>query len=239
MALHVDEVKFLKGFVDNFSRGDVKSITGSIDRDESLLNRTLTDNGDTSLTLASGNGLFALAENLLQRGARMVPNGFGITPLMKAACAGHAEVVDLLMGYKANIFAKDFKGRTALDWARIGNKVPVCEILERAIDVIIQDQRQAALDAEREREHQGRVATNNRMAALLANEIEATNLDRSWKRRGLQNAGKMIVRPVADIATGVTSGIFGIVLSPAHGLRKAGGIGLARGVVSGIACVGG
>ena len=70
--------------------------------------------------------------------------------------------------------------------------------------------------------------------AVLA---EASSLDRTWKRRGLQNAGQMIVRPVADITMGVASGVAGLLVAPAKGLKKGGGKGLARGVASGVAGV--
>lgn len=67
---------------------------------------------------------------------------------------------------------------------------------------------------------------------------EASNLNRTWKRRGVQNAGQMIVRPVADITMGVTSGVAGLIISPISGFKKAGGKGFAFGMVSGVAgCV--
>ena len=48
---------------------------------------------------------------------------------------------------------------------------------------------------------------------------EASNLNRTWKRRGVQNAGQMIVRPVADLAVGVTSGVAGLIISPISGFK--------------------
>jgi hypothetical protein len=66
---------------------------------------------------------------------------------------------------------------------------------------------------------------------------EATNLNRTWKRRGLQNAGEMLVRPVYDIALGLTTGAAGVIISPVNGFKRAGGKGLAIGVVTGIAGV--
>lgn len=64
---------------------------------------------------------------------------------------------------------------------------------------------------------------------------EATNLNRTWKRRGLQNAGDMLVRPIYDIALGLTTGATGVIISPVNGFKRAGGKGLAVGVVTGIA----
>lgn len=63
---------------------------------------------------------------------------------------------------------------------------------------------------------------------------EATNLNRSWKRRGVQKVGKMIVRPVTDIVYGVTSGVLGLLVSPVTGFKKAGGKGMALGVATGV-----
>ena len=51
---------------------------------------------------------------------------------------------------------------------------------------------------------------------------EATNLERVWKRRGIQNLGEMILRPVSDVLFGFTLGVAGVVTSPYRGARKAG-----------------
>ena len=66
---------------------------------------------------------------------------------------------------------------------------------------------------------------------------EASNLNRVWKRRGVQSVSDMIARPVWDIVSGFGMGISGIFISPYKGLRKRGGIGFVKGVAVGTAGV--
>lgn len=66
--------------------------------------------------------------------------------------------------------------------------------------------------------------------------VETTNLNREWKRRGVQSVGRMVTRPVVDIVLGVAGGISGIVVSPAKGYRSNGNVGLAKGIAVG--CIG-
>jgi vacuolar protein sorting-associated protein 13A/C len=63
--------------------------------------------------------------------------------------------------------------------------------------------------------------------------VETTNLNREWKRRGVQHAGKIITRPFVDIILGVSRGITGLVVSPIKGFRKNGRMGLVRGIAVG------
>jgi hypothetical protein len=62
---------------------------------------------------------------------------------------------------------------------------------------------------------------------------EAMNLNRQWKRRGMQSVRAMIERPVGDLAAGVAGGVFGIVISPIKGYRRAGSSGLVKGLAVG------
>lgn len=64
---------------------------------------------------------------------------------------------------------------------------------------------------------------------------EATNLNRTWKRRGVQSIQEIALRPVVDMALGLTMGTTGFVLSPYRGFRKGGARGLMRGVGIGTA----
>ena len=66
--------------------------------------------------------------------------------------------------------------------------------------------------------------------------VEATNVNRQWKKRGMQSVQAMIARPLGDLVLGVAGGVFGVVLSPVKGYRRAGNAGLVRGVAVG--CVG-
>ncbi|KAL7570167.1 hypothetical protein ACA910_020005 [Epithemia clementina (nom. ined.)] len=63
---------------------------------------------------------------------------------------------------------------------------------------------------------------------------EAGNLNRTWKKRGVQSARQMIVRPLGDLALGVGSGLVGVVLSPIKGYRRSGHLGFAMGMVAGV-----
>ena len=65
-------------------------------------------------------------------------------------------------------------------------------------------------------------------------ETEATNLNREWKRRGVQSVQATLTRPIIDLGLGVVGGISGIVLLPVKGYRRDGGFGLAKGVVGGV-----
>jgi regulator of replication initiation timing len=82
-----------------------------------------------------------------------------------------------------------------------------------------------SLDAEFRQWHRDRVVT------------EAANLNRVWKRRGVQSVSEMVTRPVGDILLGVAMGATGFFTSPYKGLRKGGGLGLLQGVAVGTAGV--
>jgi hypothetical protein len=62
---------------------------------------------------------------------------------------------------------------------------------------------------------------------------EATNLNRVWKKRGVQSVGAMITRPFGDIVIGVTTGVSGVFMSPYKGYQRGGKIGFLRGVAIG------
>jgi hypothetical protein len=66
---------------------------------------------------------------------------------------------------------------------------------------------------------------------------EATNLNREWKRRGIQSVPEMLTRPVGDIILGVAMGASGLVISPYKGFKKGGGLGFVRGIAIGTAGV--
>ena len=66
---------------------------------------------------------------------------------------------------------------------------------------------------------------------------EATDLNRVWKRRGLQKVSRILLRPVGDILLGVAMGTSGLIVSPYKGLKKGGGLGFMRGVAQGTAGV--
>lgn len=63
--------------------------------------------------------------------------------------------------------------------------------------------------------------------------VETANLNREWKRRGVQSVGLMLTRPVIDILLGITGGISGIIISPVKGYQRNGKVGLAMGIAVG------
>ena len=62
---------------------------------------------------------------------------------------------------------------------------------------------------------------------------DATNINRDWKKRGVQNLGLMVARPIADIVLGVTGGVSGVIIAPVRGYRRNGNRGLAEGAFIG------
>jgi hypothetical protein len=63
--------------------------------------------------------------------------------------------------------------------------------------------------------------------------VKTTNLGREWKKRGLHNTGKIIMRPFADLLIGVSGGVAGVVVQPIKGFRQDGTKGLLRGAAIG------
>jgi ankyrin repeat protein len=56
----------------------------------------------------------------------------GLTVLMRAACSGHARVVELLLAHGADVLAQSAEGQTALEWAAFcgrGNAAEVISIM--------------------------------------------------------------------------------------------------------------
>lgn len=64
--------------------------------------------------------------------------------------------------------------------------------------------------------------------------VAATNLNREWKRRGVQNVGYILTKPLADIILGFAGGISGVVISPIKGFQKSGSTGFIVGMGTGI-----
>jgi len=62
--------------------------------------------------------------------------------------------------------------------------------------------------------------------------VEATHLNRDWKRRGVRKVEQMLSRPIVDIILGITGGISGVIISPVKGYQKKGSL---LGVVQGVA----
>lgn len=63
---------------------------------------------------------------------------------------------------------------------------------------------------------------------------EATNLNRVWKRRGVQSVRMILTRPVIDLLYGVCGGVIGIFYQPVKGYRRNGTAGLVMGVAGGV-----
>jgi hypothetical protein len=63
--------------------------------------------------------------------------------------------------------------------------------------------------------------------------VAATNLNREWKRRGVQNVGMMLTRPIVDVVLGVAGGVSGVVISPIKGFKRNGTAGVPLGIAIG------
>ena len=75
------------------------------------------------------------------------PGNLGVTPLMRAATKKDATLLmDMLASgnYRASLFVKDNKGRTAVDWARMSRNEIATALLVKAMGTFIND---ARLDA--------------------------------------------------------------------------------------------
>ena len=62
---------------------------------------------------------------------------------------------------------------------------------------------------------------------------EATNLNREWKKRGVESISSMMLKPVGDITMGIAFGVSGVFTAPYKGFRSSGSLGLVRGVAVG------
>ncbi|KAK6836360.1 hypothetical protein PG987_006855 [Apiospora arundinis] len=111
--------------------------------------------GRTPLWYAVANGHLGIAKLLLRKGAkfddRYLNNGAqhksgsshldsrdrdGLTPLMKAARDGDADVLKLLLDGGANVNASDTVGRTALSWASSkGQDIVIKQLIDRGADI--------------------------------------------------------------------------------------------------------
>ena len=63
--------------------------------------------------------------------------------------------------------------------------------------------------------------------------VAATNLNREWKRRGVQSIGYILTQPIADIILGIAGGISGVIISPIKGFQRNGSAGFIIGIASG------
>ena len=71
---------------------------------------------------------------------------------MKAACAGHLAIVEMLCAAGADLFVKDPTGKTALDWGRLAEHLQVAQQLERAVNYAIEHTRQLKFGSDELRE---------------------------------------------------------------------------------------
>jgi hypothetical protein len=64
--------------------------------------------------------------------------------------------------------------------------------------------------------------------------VEATNIQRQWKKRGVNEVGSTLFRPIEDILGGFGGAIFHFFFAPVDGLRKHGVPGLISGLAVGV-----
>ncbi|CAM9759269.1 unnamed protein product, partial [Sphacelaria rigidula] len=86
------------------------------------------------LTLAAASGRTSDVAHAIELGAAVDSTVNTYTPLMRAANWGHADTVAELIAEGADMFVKDSRGRTALDWSRIARQDNVARVLERAME---------------------------------------------------------------------------------------------------------
>jgi len=88
----------------------------------------------TPLMNAAWHGNAACARLLLKYGADVNIHGgpFGRSPLLCAATTGSDETVQLLLEKGANLWMQDWKGDTALDWARLRGDTSIVRLLQKA-----------------------------------------------------------------------------------------------------------
>ena len=90
--------------------------------------------GETALWLATANNRTDVARVLLERGANVnwKNNYYGRTPLMIAAMDNSTDVMKVLLHHRADRSIMDVEGKTALDWARWGERKEVMWLLEKS-----------------------------------------------------------------------------------------------------------
>jgi hypothetical protein len=64
--------------------------------------------------------------------------------------------------------------------------------------------------------------------------VAASNLNREWKRRGVQSVGLIVTRPIMDVVFGFAGGISGVIISPIKGFQHNGTPGFAVGMAAGV-----
>lgn len=93
------------------------------------------------LAVHSSQALLVLYLLYLDMDVDVADNVGGHTPLMWAAYQGHAQSVDLLLRFGANIAITDHAQLTPLHWAAVrGNKMCIRKLLEYGADVNAKDQ---------------------------------------------------------------------------------------------------
>ncbi|CAG2256815.1 unnamed protein product [Mytilus edulis] len=89
-----------------------------------------TNNGWTSLHIASEKGHRKIAELLIKKSAKINKvNGQGLTSLMLACKNGHQEIVQLLLSFDCDINKREYRGRSALTYACYCNKTQIAMML--------------------------------------------------------------------------------------------------------------
>jgi ankyrin repeat protein len=124
---------------------------------------TVLENGETLLTMCASRGEMEFCGMAIISGANVNwRNDFGRTALFKAASAGHADIVELLLANAADPFVRDHHhpssaaaaeedndgGRTALDWAGIARQPKCRDILMRAMVSFVRDHRFEAAEVQ-------------------------------------------------------------------------------------------
>ena len=113
--------------------GVLLSIAVSLDAQAPAAVDQLDADGLTALMRASAQGDLKRVNDLLAKGARpdVRSTPFAITALMCASYYGHAPVVEALLVKGADIKLQDGSGAGAVDWALVGGRKEVEDLLRK------------------------------------------------------------------------------------------------------------
>ncbi|OQR88190.1 hypothetical protein ACHHYP_07271 [Achlya hypogyna] len=158
------------------ARRDFQLVVWMMDSGDVAVNAEAA-NGDTALLVAVARNQIDVLDLLLARGVDVNHvNCHGKTALMRAAATTDVDTTDavnILLRHRADVFATDPSGKTALDWARVTNNVPVARRLELAIQSHIVAHRVIHANQEAAAKHDAIAAAHAALAQQMTGLLEA------------------------------------------------------------------
>lgn len=171
--------QFEADFLAAWASQDLQSLLWQIDFGRVDVDHPCGASKDTALMLAASLGEAPAVKALLAHGADVSwSNLCGYTPLMKAASKGHEEVIRLMiLRDEAALFAKDEKGRTALDWARLSHQEQCARLLEAAVGRFFVRQQEVSRCGIRQEKHLAVLRENERLAEEVVNAVSSNDCE--------------------------------------------------------------